>query len=225
MVRELVENAIGLVREQERGRRRGGGQAPRRGAAARPAGPAARRRSTSAPTARRLARTATSGRARRCGRCWSPASWRSATSRSRSSRRRTPMMFTGMGMEQMDVDLQGMFEKILPKQRRPPRDDRRRGPQGALRAGVRRADQPGEGATRKAIELAENVGHHLPRRDRQGRGQRAGARAPTSRARACSATCCRSSKGRPCRPATATSRPTTSCSSPPARSTAPSPAT
>jgi ATP-dependent HslUV protease ATP-binding subunit HslU len=27
-----------------------------------------------------------------------------------------PMMFSGMGMEQMDVDLQGMFEKILPKQ-------------------------------------------------------------------------------------------------------------
>ena len=27
-----------------------------------------------------------------------------------------PMMLTGMGMEQMDVDLQGMFEKILPKQ-------------------------------------------------------------------------------------------------------------
>lgn len=26
-----------------------------------------------------------------------------------------PMMLTGMGMEQMDVDLQGMFEKILPK--------------------------------------------------------------------------------------------------------------
>ncbi len=26
-----------------------------------------------------------------------------------------PMMFTGMGLEQMDVDLQGMFEKILPK--------------------------------------------------------------------------------------------------------------
>jgi len=27
----------------------------------------------------------------------------------------TPMMLTGMGMEQMDFDLQGMFEKILPK--------------------------------------------------------------------------------------------------------------
>ncbi len=26
-----------------------------------------------------------------------------------------PMMFSGMGMEQMDVDLQGMFEKILPR--------------------------------------------------------------------------------------------------------------
>jgi ATP-dependent HslUV protease ATP-binding subunit HslU len=26
-----------------------------------------------------------------------------------------PMMFTGMGMEQVDFDLQGMFEKILPK--------------------------------------------------------------------------------------------------------------
>ncbi|MBN1912590.1 MAG: ATP-dependent protease ATPase subunit HslU, partial [Pirellulales bacterium] len=27
----------------------------------------------------------------------------------------TPMMLTGIGMEQMDLDLQGMFEKILPK--------------------------------------------------------------------------------------------------------------
>jgi ATP-dependent HslUV protease ATP-binding subunit HslU len=26
-----------------------------------------------------------------------------------------PMMFTGMGMEQMDVDLQGMFEKLMPR--------------------------------------------------------------------------------------------------------------
>jgi len=29
--------------------------------------------------------------------------------------RATPMMFTGVGMEQMDFDLQGMFEKILPR--------------------------------------------------------------------------------------------------------------
>ena len=29
--------------------------------------------------------------------------------------RAVPMMLTGVGMEQMDIDLQGMFEKILPK--------------------------------------------------------------------------------------------------------------
>ena len=29
--------------------------------------------------------------------------------------RGVPMMLTGMGMEQMDIDLQGMFEKIMPK--------------------------------------------------------------------------------------------------------------
>lgn len=28
----------------------------------------------------------------------------------------TPVVFSGMGMEQMDMDLQGMFEKIMPKQ-------------------------------------------------------------------------------------------------------------
>jgi ATP-dependent HslUV protease ATP-binding subunit HslU len=32
-----------------------------------------------------------------------------------TEKKATPMMFTGMGMEQMDMDLQGMFEKILPK--------------------------------------------------------------------------------------------------------------
>ncbi len=31
-------------------------------------------------------------------------------------RKTTPMMFTGAGMEHMDIDLQGMFEKILPRQ-------------------------------------------------------------------------------------------------------------
>ena len=49
--------------------------------------------------------------------------------------------------------------------------------------------------------------------------------APTSRARACSATCCRWSKARRSTPSTAWSRPTTSCSSPRARSTSASRAT
>jgi ATP-dependent HslUV protease ATP-binding subunit HslU len=49
--------------------------------------------------------------------------------------------------------------------------------------------------------------------------------ARTSRARACSATCCRWSRAAPSPPSTAWSRPTTSCSSPPAPSTWPSPRT
>ncbi|HLA85530.1 MAG TPA: ATP-dependent protease ATPase subunit HslU [Thermoguttaceae bacterium] len=32
-----------------------------------------------------------------------------------TERKAVPMMMTGIGMEQMDIDLQGMFEKILPK--------------------------------------------------------------------------------------------------------------
>ncbi len=80
-----------------------------------------------------------------------------ARSSSPSSRRPVPMMFAGMGMEQMDVDLQGMFEKIMPKQHQPPRADRRRGPQGAVRAGGEALiDQ--EKVNEKAIELAENQG-------------------------------------------------------------------
>ena len=41
------------------------------------------------------------------------------------------------------------------------------------------------------------AGHHLHRRDRQDRRPRGRLTAPTSRARACSATCCRSSRARP----------------------------
>ena len=88
MVRELVENAIGLVRDKELERVEPEAEAPRRGAAARSARPAAeqlRRR-------RRFARTrpsATNAPAKRCGRCSSAARWRIARSRSRSSKRPT----------------------------------------------------------------------------------------------------------------------------------------
>ena len=98
-----------------------------------------------------------------------------------------PMMFTGMGMEQIDFDLQGMFEKILPKNTSRREMTRRRGPASALRAGVRGAHQPGEGQ-RRGDRAGREPGHHLPRRDRQDRGQR-DARGPTSRGRACSAIC------------------------------------
>ena len=47
-----------------------------------------------------------------------------------------------------------------------------------------------------ALERIEETGHHLPRRDRQDRRPaRWRQAAPMSRAKACSATCCRSSKG------------------------------
>ena len=79
MVRELVENAIGLVRRAGAGERRGGGPAARRGAAAGPAGARAAglRRHARQP---RFARALSSGRGRRCGPCWPPANWSSAAS-------------------------------------------------------------------------------------------------------------------------------------------------
>ncbi len=86
---------------------------------------------------------------------------------------------------------------------------RRRGRQ----ARQRRRDQ-GERARQRRAER-----HRLHRRDRQGRLALGDPRSATSRARACSATCCRSSRARPSTPSTGWSRPTTSCSSPRARST------
>ncbi len=69
----------------------------------------------------------------------------------------TPMMFSGMGMEQVDFDLQGMFEKILPK--------------NTVRREVTVADARKilfdhecdsmlnkENINQQAIQLAENVG-------------------------------------------------------------------
>ena len=139
MVRELVENAIGLVREQERQERRGGSPAARRGAAARSAGPRRRRRFDATPDSpespERYRADAGEDAGDAGGRRVGAAPRRDDASSSKA----VPMMFTGIGMEQMDFDLQGMFEKILPKQTVAPRNDRGRGPRRPLRAGVRRA--------------------------------------------------------------------------------------
>ena len=64
------------------------------------------------------------------------------------------------------------------------------------RAGVRQADRS-RGRHRRRARARREARHHLPRRDRQDR-RRARSRAPagpTCRAKACSATSCRSSKG------------------------------
>ena len=86
-----------------------------------------RRRSTRRPTAPTRP-SATSGPARRCARCWPAGELDERNVELTVEQKAAPMMFTGMGMEQMDIDLQGMFEKILPKHTQPPRDDRGRGP-------------------------------------------------------------------------------------------------
>ena len=112
MVRELVENSIGLVRQQEQ-----------ESVQATPAaastsgcwisGPAAavarrRRRQPHSPERYQADAGEDAGHAgrRRHGRRQVEITM---------EQRAVPMMFTGMGMEQMDVDLQGMFEKIMPK--------------------------------------------------------------------------------------------------------------
>ena len=79
MIRELVENAIGLVREagaREASRPRPSG-ASRSGCSI--CWPRRRPPSTPCPTAP-IRPNATSARARRCGPCWPPARWRSAAS-------------------------------------------------------------------------------------------------------------------------------------------------
>ena len=217
MVRELVENAIGLVRETraaEASRTR-----PRSRVEERlldllvPRAAGLRRSATTARRGRALRADARedagdAGR-RRAGR---------AQGRDRpSSRRPTPMMLAGMGMEQMDVDLQGMFEKIMPKH-----TARREMTVAEARKVLFEQECEAlidqEKVNAAAIELAENLGIiFLDEIDKVvASEQRAG---PTSRGRACSATCCRSSKARRCKPATATCGPTTSCSSPPGRFT------
>ena len=113
-----------------------------------------------------------------------------------------PMMFTGMGMEQMDVDLQGMLEKIVPRS-----TSRREMTVREARRVIFEQECDALINTEKvnatAIDLAENLGiifvdelDKIVASDRR--------TGPTCRGRACSATSCRSWRARRCRPATAT---------------------
>jgi len=116
MVRDLVENAIGLVRESERAHVEE--EAQRRTEerlldllAPRPSGiDAQSEQGEEEPSALRAERTREKMRSMlRAGHL------DERTVEMTIEQRATPMMFTGLGMEQMDIDLQGMFEKILPK--------------------------------------------------------------------------------------------------------------
>ena len=172
MVRELVENAIGLVREKELERVEDGGQAPRRRAAARSARPAADAASTSAST-RRTRPSATNAPAKRCGPCSLGGELENRKVEITIEQKAHAMMIPGMGPggDSMDFDFQGMFEKILPKnvsRRQMTVAEARR---VLFEQESRGADQPGKGQ-RPGDRAGRERRHHLRRRDGQGRRQR-----------------------------------------------------
>jgi len=113
MVRELVENAIGLVHELERV---GIEEEARRRVQGRlldllvPTPPSFDATPDSPDSPERHERTKEKMRAK-----LEAGQLDDKRVELQLEQKGTPMMFTGMGMEQMDVDLQGMFDKILPK--------------------------------------------------------------------------------------------------------------
>jgi len=113
MVRELVENAIGLVHERER---KGVEEEAQRRMEERllellvPAPTAFDASADSPDSPERYERTREKMRAMLVA-----GELEQRRVEIQLEHKAMPMMFTGVGMEQMDVDLQGMFEKILPK--------------------------------------------------------------------------------------------------------------
>jgi len=113
MIRELVENAIGLVREKERAAVE---EEARRRVAERlldllvPAPPAFDAAVESPASPDRYERTREKMRA-----MLAAGELEERRVELQLEQKAVPMMLTGIGFEQMDIDLQGMFEKIMPK--------------------------------------------------------------------------------------------------------------
>ena len=155
MVRELVENAIGLVREQER---QGIEAEAKRRVEQRlldmlaPTPPAFDSTPGSPDSPERFERTREKVRA-----MLAAGEMEQRRVELSLEHKAVPMMFTGIGMEQMDFDLQGMFEKILP------RNTTRRESTVAEARGVLFEQECDalintEKVNAKAVELAENLG-------------------------------------------------------------------
>jgi ATP-dependent HslUV protease ATP-binding subunit HslU len=155
MVRELVENAIGLVREQER---QGIESEARRRVEQRlldllvPQPPAFDASPGSPDSPERYERTREKFRA-----MLASGELEQRRVELALEHKAVPMMFTGIGMEQMDFDLQGMFEKIVPR-------STTRKELTVAEARVVLFEQEcdalinQEKVNAKAVELAENVG-------------------------------------------------------------------
>ena len=166
MIRELVENAIGLVRERER---EGVETEAKRRVEERlldllaPVPPAFDAMPGSPDSPDRYERTREKMRAMLVA-----GELEQRRVELALEQRAVPMMLTGIGMEQMDVDLQGMFEKILPK------NTTRREMAVAEARNVLfeqecdALDQPGE-SQRRRHRTGREHGHHLRRRARQDR--------------------------------------------------------
>ena len=155
MIRELVENAIGLVRESER----------------KNVEPEARRRVEDrlldllvpAPLAYDVgADSANSPERHQRSRDKIHSKLAAGEMEDRKveisiEQKAVPMMLTGMGLEQADIDLQGMFEKILPKQ-----STRRQMTVAEARTVLFEQECDAlinqENVNAKAIELSENLG-------------------------------------------------------------------
>ena len=155
MIRELVENAIGLVRESERASVE---DEARRRVEERlldllaPAPPAFDAMPDSPDSPERYERTREKMRA-----MLASGEMDQRRVELQMEQRAVPMMLTGIGMEQMDIDLQGMFEKIMPKQ-----SARREMTVAQARKVLFEQECEalinGEKVNASAIELAENTG-------------------------------------------------------------------
>jgi len=112
MVRDLVENAIGLVRQQERNSVEGAAKARvEQRLLDLLVGPAPAVVAEETPAARvRYERTREKMRA-----MLAAGEIENRHVEIAVEQKATPMMFTGIGLEQMDIDLHSMFEKIMPK--------------------------------------------------------------------------------------------------------------
>jgi len=113
MIRELVENAIGLIREQELENVKDEAQRmvdERLLDMLLPPPPAFDASPDSPDSADRFARNREKMKA-----MLATGELEQRKVEFTTEQRAVPMMLTGMGAEQMDIDLQGMFEKIIPK--------------------------------------------------------------------------------------------------------------
>ena len=221
MVRDLVELAR---RDGARGAARRGareGAAGGRGARARPAAAAAARRRRST-TSRRRAIREQAQRTReklreqlRDGRLDHKHVEIDVREKSFPSFE----IIAGSSVEEVDINVKDMLPGPVPgaheeaQAARCPRRSRR-----CAQEEEQKLDRHGHRGARRGRARAAGRASSSSTRSTRSPAARA-ATAPTSAARACSATSCRSSKARRSTPSTGWCRPTTSCSSPPARST------